>query len=76
MLRRPGLTGPDPLAEVEAALSFRLPLYASCADLRVDTSTALPADIAAAVAAWLADAWPALATAPRAWVGPQPGVSP
>jgi shikimate kinase len=76
MLRRPGLTGPDPLAEVEAALSFRLPLYASCADLRVDTSTAQPEAIAAAVAAWLADAWPAVATAPRPWAGPPPGVTP
>lgn len=74
-LHRPGLAGPDPLAEVDAALAFRLPLYASCADLRVDTSAASPDAIADTVAAWLADAWPALETAPRTWAGPQPGAT-
>jgi len=60
-LRRPGLTGPDPLAEVDAALTVRLPLYAACADLRVDTSAATPQAVAETVAEWLAHGWPASA---------------
>jgi len=62
-LHRPGLTGSDPLAEVEAALALRLPLYASCADLRVDTSAVTPEAVAVTVATWLATEWPAAVTA-------------
>ena len=44
--RRPGLTGSDPLAEVDAALASRAPLYRACARLEVDSSSASPAEIA------------------------------
>ena len=44
--RRPGLTGSDPLAEVDAALVGRAPLYRACARLEVDSSSASPAEIA------------------------------
>lgn len=62
--RRPALlaaAGGDPLAEVEAVLAQREPLYRDCADFHIDTSAAPPADVARAAAAWLARDWPALA---------------
>jgi shikimate kinase len=51
--RRPALTGGDALAEVEAAVRAREPLYRACADWTVDTAAATPADVAARIAAWL-----------------------
>jgi shikimate kinase len=48
-IRRPALSGTDPLSEIEAALSFREPLYRECAQLTVDTSAASPALIAAEI---------------------------
>lgn len=36
--RRPGLTDADPLAEIDAALSTREPLYRECAGVVIDTS--------------------------------------
>jgi len=47
----------DPLAEVAETLLAREPLYRRCADLRVDTSRASPADVAAEIVAWLGNAW-------------------
>ena len=44
--RRPGLSGADPLAEVDAALAFREPLYRECARHRFDTSLMPAAGIA------------------------------
>ena len=38
--RRPGLTGSDPLAEVEVAVRDREPLYRETADVVVDASAA------------------------------------
>jgi len=64
--RRPALAGPsaggasasgDPLAEVTAALADREPLYRACADFQVDTSIAMPAAVAAQIAAWLRTEW-------------------
>lgn len=52
-VRRPGLSGGDPLAEIDAMLAVRRPLYAACADLRVDTSTLDPATVAARIIDWL-----------------------
>lgn len=43
--RRPGLTGDDPLAEVEAAVRDREPLYRETADIIIDASAA--ADVVA-----------------------------
>lgn len=51
--RRPSLTGQDPVAEVEQATQVREPLYRACADWTVDTGSAVPADIAARIVAWL-----------------------
>lgn len=51
--RRPALAGADPLAEVEAALAAREPLYREVADAAFDTA-AEPAEVAAAIVAWLA----------------------
>ncbi len=47
--RRPGLTGADPLAEVDAALAMREPLYRECATCTFDTASLTPAGIAAAI---------------------------
>lgn len=52
--RRPGLTGSDPLAEVEALLAAREPLYAECADVAFDTRTEPPSAVADRIVAWLA----------------------
>lgn len=51
--RRPGLTGGDPSAEVGRLLAERQPLYASVAELRIDTSTISPDAVAESVALWL-----------------------
>ena len=53
LARRPALAGEDPLAEVEAAVHAREPLYRACADWTVDTGTAPPHDVAITIAAWL-----------------------
>jgi shikimate kinase len=53
VMRRPALSGVDPLDEVAAALTAREPLYRECADLRVDTSTCLPQDVAGQILGWL-----------------------
>lgn len=47
--RRPGLTGTDPLAEIDAALAAREPLYRACADEVIDTSTAPTDEVVAAI---------------------------
>ena len=47
--RRPGLTGADPLAEIDAALSTREPLYRECAGMVIDTSSDSPERIVAAI---------------------------
>lgn len=52
--RRPALTAGDPLAEVEAALAARLPLYMECADVAFDTGTEPPVVIADRIVHWLA----------------------
>lgn len=51
--RRPALRGHGVLAEVEATLHEREPLYRSCADWEVDTSTHAPEAVAGQIAAWL-----------------------
>lgn len=53
VLRRPALTGGDPLDEVAVTLAAREPLYRECADLRVDTSTCLPQDVVGQILRWL-----------------------
>jgi shikimate kinase len=52
--RRPALTAADPLAEVEAALAARLPLYMECADVAFDGGTEPPGVIADRIVHWLA----------------------
>ena len=52
--RRPPLTGRDPLAEVEDALTAREPLYRECADIAFDTAASPPDDVAERIIAWLA----------------------
>lgn len=52
--RRPGLTGADPLAEVDAALARREPLYRECAGCVVDTGAAAPKAIVETILARLA----------------------
>jgi shikimate kinase len=52
--RRPALTADDPLAEVEAALAARQPLYTECADVVFDTATEPPSAVAARIVHWLA----------------------
>jgi len=52
--RRPALGGGDVLAEIDAALEAREPLYRSCADLEVDVGSARPDEIAARILARLA----------------------
>lgn len=56
--RRPALTsaGGDPLAEVEAMLEHREPLYRECADVRFDTSAMPPDETVARIVSWLEDA--------------------
>ena len=47
--RRPGLTGADPLAEIDAALSTREPLYRECAGVVIDTAQASPEEVIEAI---------------------------
>ena len=56
--RRPALAaeGGDPLAEVEAMLEYRDPLYRECADVRFDTSAVPPGETVARIVSWLHDA--------------------
>lgn len=51
--RRPALAGDDPLAEVDAALASRDPLYREVADAVFDTAAAPPAAVAERIAAWV-----------------------
>ena len=53
--RRPGLTGADPLAEVDAALERREPLYRECASFAVDTGTLAPEGIVEAIVSRLGE---------------------
>ncbi len=50
--RRPNLAQGG-LAEVEAVLRVRMPLYEACADVRMDTDRESPEQVAERVAAWL-----------------------
>jgi shikimate kinase len=52
--RRPALTATDPLAEVEAALAARRPLYTECADVAFDTGAEPPAAVTERIVRWLA----------------------
>jgi shikimate kinase len=52
--RRPALMADDPLAEVEAALAARLPLYTECADVTFDTASEPPPAVAERIVHWLA----------------------
>jgi shikimate kinase len=53
-----GLVGHgDPLAEVDAALVQREPLYRECADFQVDTAAASSIAVADQVVAWLGRGW-------------------
>ncbi|MFM7206697.1 MAG: shikimate kinase [Planctomycetaceae bacterium] len=52
-VRRPGLSGTDPLAEVEATIVAREPLYAATADVAFDTAGEPPEQIAGRIVAWL-----------------------
>jgi len=47
--RRPGLTGADPLAEIDAALSTREPLYRECAGVVIDTAQTSPEEVIEAI---------------------------
>ena len=53
-VRRPGLSGADPLAEVADTLAAREPHYRSCADVRFDTGAEPAARIAERIVEWLA----------------------
>jgi len=52
--RRPALAGGDPLAEVDAALAAREPMYREVAEAVFDTAASGPAEVVDALAAWLA----------------------
>lgn len=56
-VRRPALSGGDPLDEVAATVVRREPLYRECADHVVDTASATPATVADAITAWLGEEW-------------------
>jgi shikimate kinase len=66
---------PDPLAEVAEALEARESLYRECADFRVDTSRAAPAEVARLVAVWLGGEWIERAGKAGPNVGPSAGSS-
>lgn len=51
---RPGLTGPDPLAELAALAEARAPRYAAAADHVIDTDRLDVAAVVAACAEWVA----------------------
>ena len=50
---RPSLTGAGSLAEIDAVLAERLPLYQGAADTIIDTTPLAPAQVVAAITAWL-----------------------
>ena len=54
-VRRPGLSGADPLAEVADTLAARQPHYRACADMRLDTGAEPAGRIAERIIEWLAD---------------------
>lgn len=51
--RRPALAGPDPLAEVEATIAAREPLYRATADIAFDTAAEPPEAVAERILEWL-----------------------
>lgn len=51
--RRPSLTAEGGLAEVQRLLEFRSPIYAACADLTLDASSAAPTELTSQIAEWL-----------------------
>lgn len=53
--RRPNLTAAGGLEEIEQVLATRTPLYAEAADWEIDTERTAPAEIAALIAARLAE---------------------
>jgi shikimate kinase len=53
--RRPALGGRDPLADVEAVLAEREPLYRECADVLVDVTDEAPALVADRLVRWLGE---------------------
>lgn len=55
-IRRPALSGADPLEEVATALADREPLYRESADLRVDAGAESAAGLADRIVAWLESA--------------------
>jgi shikimate kinase len=48
-IRRPSLTGDDPLEEIEQVLSVRTPLYQQTGNFMVDTSTSSIREVAASI---------------------------
>ena len=64
-LRRPGLSGADPLAEVAATLAAREPLYRSTADVRFDAGGDSPEQIVERIVEWLADWKGSIAESPE-----------
>jgi shikimate kinase len=57
-VRRPGLSGTDPLAEVAATIVAREPLYRDVADVAFDTGAEPAGRIADRIVAWLANRSP------------------
>lgn len=57
--RRPSLTGDDPVVEAERLLREREPLYASVADLRLDTSLLTVEEVVGRIEKWLGSRPPA-----------------
>lgn len=51
--RRPALSGGDPVAEVDATLVAREPLYREVADAAFDTAVRTPGQVADEIAAWI-----------------------
>jgi shikimate kinase len=51
--RRPNLTGQGGLSEIRTLLAARTPLYASCADVTIDSQAGSPAEIARQIVAEL-----------------------
>lgn len=54
-LRRPSLTGDDPITEMEQVLARREPLYRSSCDWELETGNRTPSELALAIADWYAD---------------------
>lgn len=53
-VRRPSLTGQDPVQEIEQVLTVREPIYRSLADWVLETSNRPPSELAQAIADWYA----------------------